>query len=162
MRDVDENIGLNGLVKKFNPYYEQKLKIIDIALDKLSGGFKSSDSRSISEMEINYENNNNNNRNNNNNIKNYNNFQERNSFYKETVIHNTKNKNDNNIKFIKKNTPKSPIHIPKNSNFCENFVNKNNKHQAPRNVSFAKQVLNNCEATLTVQKMEIKRQKNVN
>ena len=160
MRDVDENIGLNGLVKKFNPYYEQKLKIIDIALDKLSGGFKSSDSRSISEMEINYENNINNNNRNNNNIKNYNNFQERNSFYKETVIHNTKNKNDNNIKFIKKNTPKSPIHIPKNSNFCENFVNKNNKHQAPRNVSFAKQVLNNCEATLTVQKMEIKRQKN--
>ena len=34
--DIEENTGLVGLVKKYNPNYEQKVKIIDNALDKIS------------------------------------------------------------------------------------------------------------------------------
>ena len=52
MYDIDENTGLVGLVKRYNPNYEQKIKIIDNALDKIS--IKSrAESRAISEIDSN-------------------------------------------------------------------------------------------------------------
>ena len=52
MYDIEENIGLAGLVKKYNPNYDQKVKLIDNALDKIS--IKSrAESRAVSEIDMN-------------------------------------------------------------------------------------------------------------
>ena len=48
--DIEENTGLVGLVKKYNPNYDQKIKIIDNALDKISTKSKV-ESRPASEVD---------------------------------------------------------------------------------------------------------------
>ena len=118
--EIEDNTGLFGLIKKYNPNYDQKVKMIDNVLDKIESESRA-ESRAMSEIDMKefapkfiqiknkkYENNNNNNKNNN--IKNN---QMRTTFYNNMVKNNS-------------------------------FVNK---------------LISNCEASPTVQRMELIKQK---
>ena len=130
MYDIEENTGLAGLVKKYNPNYEQKVKIIDNALDKIS--IKSrAESRAMSEIDMN-----------------------------EFIPKFTLVKNNNTNKIIEFNgsnmeKQRSPYKLSQNYNY-----NYNNNYQMPKSNSFAKQIISNYEATPIIQRMELKKQKN--
>ena len=50
MYDIEDNSGLFGLVKKYNPNYEQKIKMIDNYLDKIETESRA-ESRAMSELD---------------------------------------------------------------------------------------------------------------
>ena len=50
MYDIEDNSGLFGLVKKYNPNYDQKLKMIDNVLDKIESESRA-ESRAMSELD---------------------------------------------------------------------------------------------------------------
>ena len=144
--DIEENTGLVGLVKKYNPNYDQKIKIIDNALDKISTKSRM-ESRAVSEIDpsefspkfssFKYQNHNNNI---NNNFKNNNNFNNNGNLRIEL--------NSTN-KFLN-DRQRSPLSIKYN----------NYNYNMPKNNSFAKQIISNYEPTPMIQRMELKKQKN--
>ena len=137
--DIEENTGLVGLVKKYNPNYEQKIKIIDNALDKISTKSRA-ESRAVSEVD-------------------YSEITPKFNLLKNTNIHNNTHKleyNSSNILNSDFKQQRSPFKLSSNNN-----ININNyTYQMPKNNSFAKQIISNYEATPSIQKMELKKQKN--
>ena len=139
--DIEENTGLVGLVKKYNPNYDQKIKIIDNALDKISTKSKV-ESRPASEVD-------------------YSDFLPKfNGVKNNNYINiNNSNKKEYNYNFsniIKTEKQKSPFKLNSENNY--NYSNSN--HYIPKNSSFAKQLISNYEATPVLQRMELKKQKN--
>ena len=132
--DIEENTGLVGLVKKYNPNYDQKIKIIDSTLDKIS--LKSrNESRAVSEIDIseftpNYKG-----------LKNINNSNQKLQYNSSNKLQNESKEQTLNIKL---------------NNLNHNFIYR---HQIPKNNSFAKQLISNYEATPVMQRMELKKQK---
>jgi hypothetical protein len=135
MYDIDENTGLVGLVKKYNPNYDQKIKMIDNALDKIipksKMGSRAPSEADFSEFENNFK------------------FKNKNNYNDDTSSNFIKFKNNNYY-----NNQKSPFKLVSNTNSKFNFT------QIPKNFSFAKQIISNYEGTPTIQKMELKKQKN--
>ena len=136
--DIDENTGLVGLVKKYNPNYDQKIKIIDNALDKIGGTKSRADSRAMSEVD-------------------FKEFAPKYQF-KSNVTNNNHKNDDTSSNFYKNDRQRSPFSLITNNNSNNNY-NFNN-HQIPKNYSFAKQIISNYEGTPIMQKMELKKQKN--
>ena len=139
--DIEENTGLVGLVKKYNPNYDQKIKIIDNALDKISTKSKV-ESRPASEVD-------------------YSDFLPKfNGVKNNNYINiNNSNKKEYNYNFsniIKTEKQKSPFKL----NSANNYNYSNSNHYIPKNSSFAKQLISNYEATPVLQRMELKKQKN--
>ena len=133
--DIDENTGLVGLVKRYNPNYEQKIKIIDSALDKISVKSRM-ESRAVSEIDPSE-------------------FAPKFSLVKNANHNNINNNNSNKIEVSSANKffidrQRSPL----------NYKFNNYNHHMPKNSSFAKQIISNYEATPILQKMELKKQKN--
>ena len=124
--EVEDNSGLFGLVKKYNPNYDQKLKMIDNVLDKIESESRA-ESRAMSEIDMKE-------------------FapkfkQANNKNIRKNIIVENKNKNNNQINpsiFSKKNI---------------------NSNQIAKNCSFVNKIISNYEASPTVQKMELTKQK---
>ena len=135
MYDIDENTGLVGLVKKYNPNYDQKIKMIDNALDKIipksKMGSRAPSEADFSEFENNYK-------------------------FKNNNTYKVDDTNSNFIKFNNNNNnnQRSPFKLASNTNSKFNFT------QIPKNFSFAKQIISTYEGTPIIQKMELKKQKN--
>ena len=131
--DIEENTGLVGLVKKYNPNYDQKVKIIDNALDKIIAKSRV-ESRAVSEADF--------------------------TEYNPKFSGLKKTNNNTIITKIEYNNPfkadrqRSPFKIKTNNS------NNYNKYQMPKNNSFAKQIISNYEATPILQKIELNKQKN--
>ena len=130
MYDIEENTGLVGLVKKYNPNYEQKIKIIDSALDKISTKSRA-ESRAVSEVD---------------------------SSEFNQKCQGLKNNNNKVIEYNFSNINNTDA--KKRPPFKFNQNNYNYYHQMPKNNSFAKQLISNYEGTPVVQKLELKKQKN--
>ena len=134
MYDIEENTGLVGLVKKYNPNYDQKIKMIDNALDKISTKSRV-ESRAVSEIDSSE-------------------FNQKFSGFKNNNNINNNNINNNKMEYNITNTD-----IKQKSPFKLNY-NYNYNHQMPKNNSFARQLISNYEGTPVIQKMELKKQKN--
>ena len=137
--DIEENTGLVGLVKKYNPNYEQKIKIIDNALDKISIRSRA-ESRAVSEVD-------------------FSEFAPKFNGLKNNNNINNSNKKEYNYNFsnqIITDKQRSPFKLISSN---KNNYNYNN-YQMPKNNSFAKQIISTYEATPIIQKMELKKQKN--
>ena len=128
--DIGENTGLVGLVKKYNPNYEQKLKIIDNALDKISTKSRP-ESRAVSEVD-------------------YSEFTPKFNGLKNTNIHNNNihkpEYNSSNILNSDFKQQRFPFKLSSNNNISIN----NYTFQMPKNNSFAKQIISNYEATPSI------------
>ena len=121
--DIEDNSGLFGLIKKYNPNYEQKVKMIDNFLDKIESESRV-ESRAMSEIDM-----------------------------KEFTPKFIQNKNRNtrkNIIIEDKNNQIRP------SNYNNNNINNN---RMPKNGSFVNKIISNYEASPTLQKMELTKQK---
>ena len=135
MYDIDENTGLVGLVKKYNPNYEQKIKMIDNALDKIipksKMGSRAPSEADFSEFENNFK------------------FRNNNTYKVDDTSSNFIKFNNNN-----NNNQRSPFKLASNTSSKFNYT------QIPKNFSFAKQIISTYEGTPIIQKMELKKQKN--
>ena len=122
--EVEDNSGLFGLVKKYNPNYDQKIKMIDNVLDKIESESRA-ESRAMSEIDM----------------------KEFAPKFKQTNNHNKRR----NIMVENKNTNQINPSI---------FSKKNiNSNQMTKNCSFVNKIISNYEASPTVQKMELTKQK---
>ena len=131
--DVEENTGLVGLLKKYNPNYDKNIKIIDSALDKISTKSRA-ESRAVSEVD-----------------------------FTEYTPKFSGIKNNNNNHITTKIEYDIPFKVDKQSSplkIQSNNSNNFNKYKMPKNNSFAKQIISNYEATPILQKMELNKQKN--
>ena len=140
--DIDSNTGLSGLVKKYNPLFDQKLKLIDDALGKINTVSFNNNSK----VHL---------RNNNSSLRNMSHTEDNlsvsdinSSFY-----------NENNKKDIPNRYEQNTFLSVRKNNFgkCSNSFT-NNKNEKIKN-NFAKNLIRNYEPTPLVQRMELKKQK---
>ena len=117
--EVEDNSGLFGLIKKYNPNYEKKVKMIDNVLEKIESESRA-ESKAVSEIDI------------------------KELSPKFIQIKNNKNEKNKNQYTDKKMEQIRP-----------SFYN----NKMPKNNSFVNKIISNYEASPTVQRMELTKQK---